>query len=66
MLWMPGVVFAIVLAANWALSGLVRTRHSWAVSAVGFYLLYYVLMALFDRKFRVTAAEYVRISLFTK
>jgi len=65
LLWKPLVVFAIVLSATSGVCRFVSNIRTFLASAVALFLCYYLLMAIFDRQFRLTALDYLRVS-FTK
>ena len=62
LLWKPLLVFAIVLSMAWRVSSFTNNLGSFLASAVALFLGYYLLMAVFDRQFRLTALDYLRVS----
>jgi O-antigen/teichoic acid export membrane protein len=62
LLWKPLIVFAITISAGWAISSHVETRTCFVASVLSLVLIYYGLMAAIDRRFRMTAIDYLRTS----
>lgn len=62
LLWKPLVVFAIVLSLTWGVAHFVSTLARFLVSALALFICYYLLMVIFDRRFRLTALDYLRVS----
>jgi O-antigen/teichoic acid export membrane protein len=62
LLWKPVMVFAVILVLSSWVVRLVETMSAFIVGAVTLFALYYVLIALIDRQFRWTAADYVKVS----
>jgi len=62
LLWKPLAVFVIVFSLTWGVGRFVSNLGTFLASAVALFLCYYLLMAAFDRQFRLTALDYLRVS----
>lgn len=62
LLWKPLIVFSITISVGWAISSHVETRTCFVASVLSLVFIYYGLMAGIDRRFRMTAIDYLRTS----